>query len=48
MRANVVKQALRSGQPSVGTWLSLGSITAFGRGEPLVNRVAAERLKPAA
>jgi 4-hydroxy-2-oxoheptanedioate aldolase len=28
MRANVVKQALKSGQPSVGTWLSLGSITA--------------------
>jgi 4-hydroxy-2-oxoheptanedioate aldolase len=28
MRANTVKQALKSGQPSVGTWLSLGSITA--------------------
>jgi 4-hydroxy-2-oxoheptanedioate aldolase len=28
MRANPVKQALRAGQPSVGTWLSLGSITA--------------------
>jgi 4-hydroxy-2-oxoheptanedioate aldolase len=28
MRANPVKQALKSGQPSVGTWLSLGSITA--------------------
>src|SRR5436309_14086439 len=28
MRSNVVKQALRAGQPSVGTWLSLGSITA--------------------
>jgi 4-hydroxy-2-oxoheptanedioate aldolase len=28
MRANLVKQALKSGQPSVGTWLSLGSITA--------------------
>ena len=28
MRVNPVKQALRAGQPSVGTWLSLGSITA--------------------
>jgi 4-hydroxy-2-oxoheptanedioate aldolase len=28
MRANSVKQALKSGQPSVGTWLSLGSLTA--------------------
>jgi len=28
MRANPVKQALKSGRPSVGTWLSLGSITA--------------------
>src|SRR5947209_1782085 len=28
MRVNTVKQALRSGQPSVGTWLSLGSVTA--------------------
>src|SRR5437764_13867331 len=28
MRPNPVKQALRAGQPSVGTWLSLGSITA--------------------
>src|ERR671937_319886 len=28
MRANPVKQALQSGQPAVGTWLSLGSITA--------------------
>jgi 4-hydroxy-2-oxoheptanedioate aldolase len=28
MRTNPVKQALKSGQPSVGTWLSLGSITA--------------------
>jgi 4-hydroxy-2-oxoheptanedioate aldolase len=28
MRTNTVKQALKSGQPSVGTWLSLGSITA--------------------
>ncbi len=28
MRANVVQKALRAGQPSVGTWLSLGSITA--------------------
>src|SRR5260370_41730317 len=28
MRANPVKKALRAGQPSVGTWLSLGSITA--------------------
>ena len=27
---------------------TLGSITAFNRGEPLANRVAAERLKPAA
>src|SRR5436309_11491120 len=28
MRRNPVKQALQAGQPSVGTWLSLGSITA--------------------
>src|SRR5882724_5525608 len=28
MRANPVKQALRAGKPAVGTWLSLGSITA--------------------
>src|SRR6186997_1377698 len=28
MRPNQVKRALREGQPSVGTWLSLGSITA--------------------
>jgi 4-hydroxy-2-oxoheptanedioate aldolase len=28
MRVNAVKQALKAGQPSVGTWLSLGSITA--------------------
>jgi 4-hydroxy-2-oxoheptanedioate aldolase len=28
MRPNPVKQALKGGQPSVGTWLSLGSITA--------------------
>src|SRR5437870_11082307 len=28
MRANPVQNALREGQPSVGTWLSLGSITA--------------------
>ena len=28
MRANPVKQALKNGQPSVGTWLSLGSIVA--------------------
>src|ERR671914_2186430 len=28
MRPNPVKQAVRAGQPSVGTWLSLGSITA--------------------
>src|ERR687885_299001 len=28
MRPNPVKQALKSGKPSVGTWLSLGSITA--------------------
>jgi 4-hydroxy-2-oxoheptanedioate aldolase len=28
MRANPVKRALRAGEPSVGTWLSLGSITA--------------------
>jgi 4-hydroxy-2-oxoheptanedioate aldolase len=28
MRANPVKQALREGRPSVGTWLSLGNITA--------------------
>src|SRR5947209_8284699 len=28
MRANSVKRALKAGQPSVGSWLSLGSITA--------------------
>jgi len=28
MRANAVKRALLEGRPSVGTWLSLGSITA--------------------
>src|SRR4051794_41365178 len=28
MRPNPVKQALQAGQPSVGTWLSLGSVTA--------------------
>jgi 4-hydroxy-2-oxoheptanedioate aldolase len=28
MRRNPVKQALKAGQPSIGTWLSLGSITA--------------------
>jgi 4-hydroxy-2-oxoheptanedioate aldolase len=28
MRANSVIQALKKGQPAVGTWLSLGSITA--------------------
>src|ERR671925_1082148 len=28
MRTNSVQAALRSGKPSVGTWLSLGSITA--------------------
>lgn len=28
MRTNTVKQLLRSGKPVVGTWLSLGSITA--------------------
>ena len=28
MRRNAVKQDLQAGQPSVGTWLSLGSITA--------------------
>ncbi len=28
MRANPVKRALKAGQPTVGTWLSLGSITA--------------------
>src|SRR3954452_2167025 len=28
MRSNPVKQALKAGKPSVGTWLSLGSITA--------------------
>src|SRR5258708_9296517 len=28
MRQNTVKRALKAGQPSVGTWLSLGSITA--------------------
>src|SRR5438552_12894361 len=28
MRANPVEKALRAGQPSVGTWLAMGSITA--------------------
>jgi 4-hydroxy-2-oxoheptanedioate aldolase len=28
MRPNAVKKALKAGRPSVGTWLSLGSITA--------------------
>src|SRR5215213_86156 len=28
MRPNPVKQALKSGKPALGTWLSLGSITA--------------------
>ncbi len=28
MRPNSVKRALRGGEPSIGTWLSLGSITA--------------------
>src|ERR1700722_1997294 len=28
MRPNSVKRALKAGQPAVGTWLSLGSITA--------------------
>src|SRR6476660_2968873 len=28
MRANPVKRSLKAGEPSVGTWLSLGSITA--------------------
>src|ERR1700730_12132761 len=28
MRTNTVKQTLKAGKPSVGTWLSLGSITA--------------------
>ncbi len=28
MRSNPVKQTLKQGRPSVGTWLSLGSITA--------------------
>src|SRR5262245_37747281 len=28
MRTNSVKQLLRAGKPAVGTWLSLGSITA--------------------
>jgi 4-hydroxy-2-oxoheptanedioate aldolase len=28
VRANAVKQTLKAGRPSVGTWLSLGSITA--------------------
>jgi 4-hydroxy-2-oxoheptanedioate aldolase len=28
MRPNPVKRALKAGEPSVGTWLSLGSITA--------------------
>src|SRR6188768_2036071 len=28
MRSNPVKMKLKSGQPAVGTWLSLGSVTA--------------------
>src|SRR5882672_1062576 len=28
MRANPVKKTLKAGQPSIGAWLSLGSITA--------------------
>src|SRR5262245_11121589 len=28
MRPNAVKHALKAGKPSVGTWLSMGSITA--------------------
>src|SRR4051812_22005805 len=28
MRPNAVKRALKAGKPSIGTWLSLGSITA--------------------
>src|ERR1700751_103955 len=28
MKPNAVKRALKAGQPAVGTWLSLGSITA--------------------
>jgi 4-hydroxy-2-oxoheptanedioate aldolase len=28
MRPNAVKQLLKAGRPAVGTWLSLGSITA--------------------
>ena len=28
MRVNPVKRVLKAGKPSVGTWLSLGSITA--------------------
>jgi 4-hydroxy-2-oxoheptanedioate aldolase len=28
MRTNPVKKALKAGEPSIGTWLSLGSITA--------------------
>jgi len=28
MRSNPVKQLLRSGKPAIGTWLSLGSVTA--------------------
>src|SRR5438094_10326909 len=28
MRPNAVKHALKAGKPSLGTWLSLGSITA--------------------
>src|SRR5438270_10398716 len=28
MRPNPVKQLLRGGQPAIGTWLSLGSVTA--------------------
>ena len=28
MQPNAVKKALKAGQPSIGTWLSMGSITA--------------------
>jgi 4-hydroxy-2-oxoheptanedioate aldolase len=28
MRTNTVKRLLKAGKPSVGTWLSLGSVTA--------------------
>ena len=28
MRSNTLKRLLRAGKPAVGTWLSLGSVTA--------------------